>query len=80
MQRPIATWSGLEQCVVNKTINEWHEPLHACVRDDGQHFEHLLWAANFSFWLILLFYNFAKTSCLARCQILACITRYSCNV
>ena len=38
--------------------------------------EHLHWAANFSFWLILVFYNFAKTSCLARCQILACITIY----
>ena len=23
----------------------------------------LLWAVNFSFWLILLFYDFAKTSC-----------------
>ena len=61
MQSLIAAWSGLEQRVVDKTVNEWHGRLHACVRADGQHFEHLLWAANFSFWLILLLYNFAKT-------------------
>jgi len=30
--------------------------------------------------MILLFYNFAKTLWLARCQIFACITRYSCNM
>ena len=42
MQRLIATWSGLEQHVVDKAINEWHGPQHACVRADGQHFEHLL--------------------------------------
>ena len=59
MQGLIATWSGLEQCVVDKAINEWHGWLHACARADGQHFEHLLWAANFSFGLILLF-NFAN--------------------
>ena len=39
MQRLIATWSGLEQRVVNKAINEWHRRLHACVRADGQHFK-----------------------------------------
>ena len=46
----IATWSGLEQHVVDKAINEWHGWLCACVRADIQHFEHLLRAANFSFW------------------------------
>ena len=51
--------TGLEQRVVNKAINEWHGRLHACVRADGQHFEHLPWAANFSFGLISLF-NFAN--------------------
>ena len=33
--------SGLEQRVVDKAINEWHGRLCACVRADGQHFEHL---------------------------------------
>jgi len=44
MQRLIATRSGLEQRVVDKAINvnEWHGWLRACVRADGQHFEHLL--------------------------------------
>ena len=37
-----AAWSGLDQRVVNKAINEWHGLLHACKRADGQHFEHLL--------------------------------------
>ena len=59
MQRLIATWSDLEQRVVDKAINEWHGRLHTCVRADGQHLEHLLRAANFSFELILLF-NFAN--------------------
>jgi len=34
MERLIAAWSGLEQCVVDKAINELHERLHACVRAD----------------------------------------------
>ena len=59
MQHLIATWSGLEQRVADKAINEWHGRLHSCVRADGQHFEHLLWATNFSFGLLLLF-NFAN--------------------
>jgi len=42
MQRLIAAWSGLEQRVVNKAINEWHGRLYTSVRVDGQHFEHLL--------------------------------------
>ena len=59
MQRLIVAWSGPEQRVVDKAISEWHGRLCACVRADGQHFEYLLWAANFSFGLILLF-NFAN--------------------
>ena len=42
MQRLIATWSGLEQRVVDKAINEWHGRLRTCVRAHGQHFEHLV--------------------------------------
>ena len=42
MQRLIAAWSGLEQHVVAKAVNEWHGRLHTCVKADGQHFEHLL--------------------------------------
>ena len=50
MQRLIAAWSGLEQRVLDKAINKWHGWLCASVETDGQHFKHLLWAANFSFW------------------------------
>jgi len=42
MQHLIAAWSDLEQHVVDKAINEWRGWLHACVRADGQDFEHLL--------------------------------------
>ena len=42
MQCLIAAWSGLEQRVVDKAINDWHGQLLACLRADGQHFEHLL--------------------------------------
>jgi len=38
---PDCPWSGLEQHVVDKAINEWHGRLRACVRAGGQHFEHL---------------------------------------
>ena len=41
MQRLITAWTGLEQCVIDKAINKWHERLHTCVRVDGQHFEPL---------------------------------------
>jgi len=49
MQRLITAWSGLEQCVVDKAINEWHGRLCASVGAEEQHFEHLLTSANFSF-------------------------------
>ena len=49
-------WSGAACCQQGHRWVAWT----ACVRADGQHFKHLLWAANFSFWLTLLF-NFAKT-------------------
>jgi len=37
-------WSSLQQNVIDAAINEWRKQLRACVRADGQHFEHLLWA------------------------------------
>ena len=84
MQRLIAAWSGLEQHVVDNAINEWRGRLRASVRAGRQHFEHLLSRKLFflSDLLYCLFYNFAKTPCLARSQIAACftITRYSCNM
>jgi len=42
MQRLIATWTGMEQHVVDKAINEWHRQLRACMRADGQQIEHFL--------------------------------------
>jgi len=41
-QSLIATWSGLQQQVIDQAINQWHGRLRACVRADGRHFEHLL--------------------------------------
>ena len=41
-QHLTVAWSGLEQRVVDKAINEWNGRLHACVRVDGQNFKHLL--------------------------------------
>ena len=37
----IAAWSGLQQYVIDRTINQWQGRLRACVRADGRHFEHL---------------------------------------
>ena len=41
-QRLVEVWNILQQNVINAAINEWRKRLTACVRADGQHFEHLL--------------------------------------
>jgi len=48
---PDCTWSGLEQRVINEAIDHWHGRLRLCVRADGQHFEHLLWAKDLFFFV-----------------------------
>jgi len=40
-QRLFEDWNSLQQNVINEAINEWRKQLRACVRADGQHFEHL---------------------------------------
>jgi len=35
-------WNSLQQNVIDAAINDWRKQLRACVRADGQHFEHLL--------------------------------------
>ena len=37
----IAARSGLDQHVIHEAINQWHGWLHACVKADGRHLEHL---------------------------------------
>jgi len=39
-QRLVEDWNSLQQNVINEAINEWRKQLRACVRADGQHFEH----------------------------------------
>jgi len=41
-QRLIDAWNSLQQNVIVAAINDWREQLRACVRADGQHFEHSL--------------------------------------
>jgi len=38
----VDVWNSLQQNVIDAAINEWRKKLRACVRADGQHFEHLL--------------------------------------
>ena len=38
----VDVWNSLRQNVIDAAINEWRKQLRACVRADGQHFEHLL--------------------------------------
>ena len=42
----VDVWNSLQQNVIDAAIkkNEWRKKLRQCVRADGQHFEHLLWA------------------------------------
>jgi len=40
----VDVWNSLRQNVIDAAINGRRKQLRACVRADGQHFEHLLWA------------------------------------
>jgi len=40
--RLVDIWNSLQRNVIDATINEWRKQLKACMRADGQHFEHLL--------------------------------------
>jgi len=42
-QRLLDVWHGMEQSVVDSTIDEWRVRLRACVRARGGHFERTLW-------------------------------------
>ena len=41
-QRLVATWTEFQQNIVDEAIEQWRDRLHACVRAEGGHFEHLL--------------------------------------
>jgi len=41
-QHLVQVWNSLQQKVIDAAINEWRKQLTACMRADGQHFEHLL--------------------------------------
>jgi len=41
-QRIVEVGNSLQQNVIDAAINEWRKQLIACVRADGQHFEHIL--------------------------------------
>jgi len=41
-QRPIEAWSAMQQCVIDKAIDEWRKHLRFCVSAKGGHFEHKL--------------------------------------
>ena len=41
-RRLIAAWSGIQQSVIDKAIDQWRVQLRACVKANGRHFEHLL--------------------------------------
>ena len=41
-QRLVATWTEFQQNIVDEAIEQRRDTLHACVRAEGGHFEHLL--------------------------------------
>jgi len=41
-RRLISVWSGIQQSVIEKAIDQWRVRLRACVKANGRHFEHLL--------------------------------------
>jgi hypothetical protein len=40
--RLIEAWSGIQQSVIDQAIDQWRVRLNACVKAEGQHFEHKL--------------------------------------
>jgi len=48
-RRLIAAWSGIQQSVIDKAIDQWHVWLRTCVKANGRHFENLLWLS----WLVI---------------------------
>ena len=40
--RLVKVWADLEQTIVDEAIDQWRKRLKACVKVNGQHFEHLL--------------------------------------
>ena len=41
-QRLLNVWNSIEQFVIDASVNQWHVRLKACVRLEGEHFEHVL--------------------------------------
>jgi len=39
--RLIDTWSGMQQSVIDKAIDQWRKRLKACVKANVSHIEHL---------------------------------------
>ena len=38
----VATWAGFQQSTVDDAVDQWRKRRQACVRAEGDHFEHLL--------------------------------------
>jgi len=41
-RRLIAEWSGLQQSIVDDSVDQWRKRLRYCVETSGHYFEHLL--------------------------------------
>jgi len=39
----VVVWSDFRQVVIDTAVHQWRKCLQACVRANGEHFEHLLW-------------------------------------
>jgi len=45
-QRIVKAWNRLQQNVIDAAMNKWRKRLRACVRPDGQNYEHFLSACD----------------------------------
>jgi len=41
-QRLVNVWNGMDQTIIDSTIDEWHGRLRACVQAKNGHFEQML--------------------------------------
>ena len=41
-RRMVVAWSGVQQSITDKGIDQWRVWLRDCVKANGRHFEHLL--------------------------------------
>ena len=67
-QRLLHVLHGMDQSIIDSTVDEWRLRLRACVRAKGGHYEHLVWHYQYAYlynyvtWNVLCCVKYDKIS------------------